>query len=246
MSIPLYLKEIGKYSILSAGEEQTATSDKLVLHNLKLVVAVAKQFRGRGLPFADLIQLGNLGLIKASKQFVPERKNRFTTFAVWLIRSSISRGIKQQSRSIALPANIWDKIYKLKKLRNELSEKQLLKFFSKKEQNYLDKVSSNIASLQKLVGENEETELQELLADASEGPEELTVNNLKKEEVSKLLEKLNPNEREIISLRFGLADGEIWSFPQIGKKLGKSKQAIHQRIPFILEKLKRLTQSGIV
>lgn len=220
-SLTQYFKEVRKYPMLTKEQEQVSTPEQLVLGNLKLVVSVAKSFQGRGLPFGDLIQAGNEGLIHASKKYQKNRA-RFSTYAVWWIRANISRAIKRD-KTVHISDEDSDQIDKLWKYRESMPPEEVLKFFPKEKQSILDKISQKVVSLSTPIGED--SELGDLIPDEKEGPEEL-FEIVDKPAVLKMLEILPKRHREILTCRYGLLDNRYKTLKETGEIFGCSKQNV--------------------
>lgn len=220
-SISQYFKQLSRYPMLTKEQEFTATPEQLVMGNLRLVVSVAKAFRGRGLPFGDLIQAGNLGLIEASKKY-RKGDNKFSTFAIWPIRAHISRAVKR-NQTVHVSDSDMSQIYQLNNYRQTMSPEELLKFYPLEKQKLLDKISQKTVSLNTPIGED--SELQDLIPDESMGPEEL-FEIVDKPSVLKLLEILPERKREILICRYGLLDGRYKTLEEVGKIFGCTKQNI--------------------
>lgn len=248
-SVQLYLRAIGKVKLLSATEEielarRIANGDqlakkRLVQANLRLVVSVAKKYQGRGLPFLDLIQEGNLGLIRAAEKFDAERGYKFSTYATWWIRQGITRALADKSRTIRVPVHMVETINQLRKttrkLSQELGRRPGLEDLAKAMNCSLTKIKEILAanrtpiSLDTPLGEDEDNSLADLVQDESTTPPEAsTTTNLLASDIRGVLSTLTPREREIIVLRYGLKDGNQRTLEQVGKLVGITRERTRQ------------------
>ena len=261
--VRIYLQEIRRTKLLSAQEEldlarKVSEGDEkargtMIESNLRLVVNIAKRYVNRGLPLLDLIEEGNLGLIRAVEKFDYKRGFRFSTYATWWIRQSIERAIVNQSRIIRLPVHVSEDINKVLK-----AERKLFQTLGR-EPNYrdvaveLDESEARILHIMNLVkrttsieariGEDEEQELMDMIEDEkAELPSEMVEVERKFELISGWLMKLAENERKIIIMRFGLDDGEPKTLESIGRDYGVTRERIRQIEATALRKLKRITQ----
>src|SRR5277367_1667283 len=226
--VQVYLRSIGRIKLLTATEEielarRIAKGDmlakkRLVQSNLRLVVSVAKKYQGRGLPFLDLIQEGNVGLIRASEKFDAERGYKFSTYATWWIRQGITRALADKSRTIRVPVHMVETINALRKvtrkLSQELGRRPTMEELAKEMNVTLTKVKEILAanrmplSLDTPFGEDDDNSLAELVEDASSTrPEEDTEQMLMAQSVKRILSLLTPRERDVLVLRYGLNDG---------------------------------------
>jgi len=268
-AIKLYLKEIQKSKLLTAeGERELATliatgdmaaRDKMIESNLRLVVKIAKRYMNRGLPFLDLIEEGNLGLIKAVERFKISKECRFSTYATWWIRQSIERALVNQSRTIRLPVHVADDINKYVKVSRELL--QVLKRDPELEE-VAEAMGTDITHVRRLttlikktysiehpMGENSDYSLIDTIKDVKAlDPLDFSEDLDKFQHVSQWLETLTQSEREILTLRFGLDDQEPQTLDTIGKKFGVTRERIRQIESKSLEKLRKIreeNESGI-
>lgn len=261
--VRLYLREIGRIKLLSAKEEielarkilQGGTPGaiakrKLVQANLRLVVSIAKKYVGRGMLFLDLIQEGNLGLIRAAEKFDHERGFKFSTYATWWIKQTIIRAISNHSRTIRIPVHMLEKIRKYKKACNiaacddtmDVDEETIAKL-SGLDEKKIDEVKSALKkepiSLDTFV--TDDLCIQDYVEDTSySSPENNAQQKLQHRDVRKLLTKLDTREREILIRRFGIGNEEPKTLEQIGNDLGFSKERIRQLENIALQKLRKV------
>lgn len=224
---------------------------ELILANTRLVVSVAKAYQGRGLPLADLIQEGNLGLLKAVDRFDPERGVRLSTYATWWIRQSITRAAGNLGRTIRLPINQGQRWGRIRRVADELSQELGREPTSEEiaaaSEYSLDQIEQTLSVVQEpvrideLIGEESERPFAEMI-EGAEGnqPEDITAHNLLLTAVDHLLNSLPPREARIIRLHYGFEDGVSHSMAQIGKVMGYSRERIRQLQHEALRKLRRL------
>jgi RNA polymerase primary sigma factor len=265
-SVKIYLQQIGRIKLLSSEEEYdiarriTEGDDKakrqLVQANLRLVVSIAKKYIGRGLSFLDLIQEGNLGLIRAAEKFDYKRGFKFSTYATWWIQQAITRGIADKSRTIRLPVHMIESIGKLKKVtrdfthdegraptKEELSEKMGI---SLSKLRLVIKATQSTLSLETPVNTKDETSrLSDFLIDDSiESPDERVSQENLTSELEKILQTLRPRERDVLKLRFGLSDGNKRTLEEIGQLFGVSRERVRQIETRAINKLRKLCRSN--
>ena len=257
-AIKLYLKDIQKTTLLTADQEKALARridqgdmdarNKMIESNLRLVVKIAKRYMNRGLPFLDLIEEGNLGLIKAVERFKLSKECRFSTYATWWIRQSIERALVNQSRTIRLPVHISDEINKLikisRELVHELNREPQVKEVAEAmnvDPAYVRRLMvllKKTYSIEHPMGENNDYSLIDTVEDASAiNPLELTEQLNKYRVVIGLINGLNENEKEILALRFGLDDREPQTLDTIGRQFGVTRERIRQIESKSLEKL---------
>ena len=251
-SIRLYLREIGRIPLLRAEEEielarrianggydGIIAKRQLVQANLRLVVSIAKKYLNRGLPFLDLIQEGNLGLIRAAEKFDPERGYKFSTYATWWIRQGITRALADKSRTIRVPVHMVETINKFKKITRELSqglnrrptENELAVAMDVSVQKVKEIVSANRTpvSLETPLGKEEDSRLGDFIADAeSTQPDSTATDELLRGDIDQVLNSLLPREREVIRLRYGLDDGRERTLEEVGQLFGITRERVRQ------------------
>ena len=257
--VRMYLKEIGRISLLSPEEElelseKVAAGDedaknKLAESNLRLVVSIAKRYVGRGLLFLDLIQEGNIGLMKAVDKFDSDKGYKFSTYATWWIRQAITRALADQARTIRVPVHMVETINKMSRIQRQLtlelnrepSEEELAKKMgiSVEKVREVIKISQEPVSLETPIGEEDDSHLGDFIKDESSmSPEEYATNEILKEEIKSVLMTLQVREQEVLELRFGLIDGTCHTLEEVGKKFNVTRERIRQIEAKALRKLR--------
>ena len=257
--VKAYLKEIGRVPLLTMEQElelaraaQAGDADarrKLSEANLRLVVSVAKRYAGRGLPFLDLIQEGNLGLMKAAEKFEPERGFKFSTYATWWIRQSITRAIADQGRTIRIPVHLVESINRVKKTAGELLRKNGREPTVEEIAVQLDlepdrvrellQLAQDPISLETPVGEEEDAHLEDFIQDEEAGvPVDEAGRELLRRELANVLKSLTPREERVLTLRFGLEDGQARTLEELGKEFNVTRERIRQIEAKALRKLR--------
>ena len=262
--VRMYLKEIGKVPLLSADEEvelakkmETGDLDarkRLAEANLRLVVSIAKRYVGRGMLFLDLIQEGNLGLIKAVEKFDYRKGYKFSTYATWWIRQAITRAIADQARTIRIPVHMVETINKLIRVQRQLLQELGREPYPEeiaKEMNLpvdrvreIQKISQEPVSLETPIGEEEDSHLGDFIQDDNVPvPAEAAAFTLLKEQLSEVLGTLTDRERKVLELRFGLDDGRARTLEEVGKEFNVTRERIRQIEAKALRKLRHPSRS---
>ncbi len=261
--VRMYLKEIGRIPLLTGAEEvdlaQRAEKgderaiEKLTQANLRLVVSIAKKYVGRGLTLLDLIQEGNIGLIRAVEKFDWRKGFKFSTYATWWIRQAITRAIADQARTIRIPVHMVETINRFirtsRKLMQELGREPTPEEIAKEMEIEPDKVreiikvSQEPTSLEAPVGEEKDSTLGDFIPDDEIRPEDQASAELLKAHLSEVLDTINDREKKVLKLRFGLEDGRQRTLEEVGKEFGVTRERIRQIEAKALRKLRHPTRS---
>ena len=262
-----YLKEIGDYPLLTIEEEielakriqKGDEKAKLMLadSNLRLVVSIAKRYVGRGLSFLDLIQEGNLGLLKAVEKFDHEKGYKFSTYATWWIRQAITRAIADQSRTIRIPVHmseVINKTYRVSRmltqeLGREPSEQEIADIMGLPTEKVREilKVSADPISLDSPIGEEDDSHLGDFIKDERiMGPEEAAAYSMLQDQIAKLLETLTEREQRVLTLRFGLQDGRSRTLEEVGREFKVTRERIRQIEAKALRKLRHPSRAKLL
>ena len=262
--VKVYLKEIGRVPLLSADEEidlavRMAQGDidarkRLSEANLRLVVSIAKRYVGRGMQFLDLIQEGNLGLIKAVEKFDHTNGFKFSTYATWWIRQAITRAIADQARTIRIPVHMVETINKVKKVSSLLLHKNGHEPTAEEISAELDmpvdkvreimRVAQEPVSLETPIGEEEDSHLGDFIPDEdAPAPDTAASHTLLREQLSEVLQTLTPREEKVLRLRFGLEDGRSRTLEEVGREFNVTRERIRQIEAKALRKLRHPSRS---
>jgi RNA polymerase primary sigma factor len=225
--------------------------EHLITANSRLVISVAKKYIGRGVPFLDLIQEGNIGLMRAAKKFDYHRGYKFSTYATWWIRQAVTRAVADQGRTIRVPVHMGDQISKMQRVQHQLKQKLgrdpttdeiavTLDVTSKKVE-YMIQVARRPLSLQMPIGDEEEDMLGDFIEDQeAPPPDELATDNLLREHIRDILSRLPPREARILQLRYGLLDGQTLTLNEVGHKMGVTRERVRQIEAQALRRLRSL------
>lgn len=262
--VKVYLKEIGRVPLLSPEEEidlairiingDEAAKKRLSEANLRLVVSIAKRYLGRGMQFLDLIQEGNLGLIKAVEKFDYTKGFKFSTYATWWIRQAITRAIADQARTIRIPVHMVETINKVKKVSSQLLHTNGHEPTADEISDELDmpvdkvreimRVAQEPVSLETPIGEEEDSHLGDFIPDDdAPAPAEAASHTLLKEQLAEVLDTLTPREEKVLRLRFGLEDGRSRTLEEVGKEFNVTRERIRQIEAKALRKLRHPSRS---
>ena len=262
--VRMYLKEIGKIPLLKPHEEieyakrmmegDEVAKQRLVEANLRLVVSIAKRYVGRGMLYLDLIQEGNLGLIKAVEKFDYERGFKFSTYATWWIRQAITRAIADQARTIRIPVHMVETINKLIRVSRQLLQElgrdpkpeEIAKEMDMSEEKVREimKIAQDPVSLETPIGEEEDSHLGDFIPDEDAlAPAEAAAYSLLKDQIEEVLGSLNEREQKVLKLRFGLEDGRARTLEEVGKEFDVTRERIRQIEAKALRKLRHPSRS---
>ena len=262
--VKVYLKEIGRVPLLSAEEEvelairmsegDVAAKKRLSEANLRLVVSIAKRYVGRGMQFLDLIQEGNLGLIKAVEKFDHTKGFKFSTYATWWIRQAITRAIADQARTIRIPVHMVETINKVKKVNSQLlhenghepTNEQIAEKLEMPVEKVREimRVAQEPVSLETPIGEEEDSPLGDFIPDEdAPAPSDVASHTMLKEQLAEVLSTLTPREEKVLRLRFGLEDGRSRTLEEVGKEFNVTRERIRQIEAKALRKLRHPSRS---
>jgi RNA polymerase primary sigma factor len=262
--VRMYLKEIGKVPLLTSEEEidlaqrleagDQRAKKKLAEANLRLVVSIAKRYVGRGMLFLDLIQEGNLGLIKAVEKFDYRKGYKFSTYATWWIRQAITRAIADQARTIRIPVHMVETINKLIRVQRQLLQELGRDPFPEEISKVMDlpvekvreiqKIAQEPVSLETPIGEEEDSHLGDFIPDdEAPAPAEAAAFTMLKEQLINVLDTLTPREEKVLRLRFGLDDGRARTLEEVGKEFNVTRERIRQIEAKALRKLRHPSRS---
>lgn len=262
--VRMYLKEIGTVPLLTAEEElelakrksegDPVAKDKLIEANLRLVVSIAKRYTGRGMSFLDLVQEGNLGLIKGVEKFDYEKGYKLSTYATWWIRQSVTRALADHARTIRVPVHMVETINRMSKMQRKLtlelgyepSTQELANALDITEEKVLEimQIAREPASLETPIGEEDDSNLGDFVADNNTVTPEANIESVMlREHIDVLLEDLKEREKEVIILRFGLRDGHPRTLEEVGKEFNVTRERIRQIEAKALRKLRNPVRS---
>lgn len=264
--VRMYLKEIGRISLLSSEEEmeisqRVAAGDEdakriLAESNLRLVVSIAKRYVGRGLLFLDLIQEGNIGLMKAIEKFDYSKGYKFSTYATWWIRQAITRAIADQARTIRIPVHMVETINKMTRIQRQMTQelgreptaeeiaKRMDSDITPERVRQIQRINLEPVSLETPIGEEDDSHLGDFIEDKEViTPNEYASNELLKNELQRILNDLTPREAKVLKLRYGLEDGRPHTLEEVGKEFNVTRERIRQIEAKALRKLRHPTRS---
>lgn len=260
-ALAIYLKEIGQIPLLKEDEERelgrkAAEGDETARHrleeaNLRLVVSIAKHYTNRGVALMDLIQEGNLGLMRAVEKYDYTKENKFSTYASWWIKEAMQRSIDQQSREIRVPVHVAENMKRVQKTARELLQelgreatpKEIAEKMGDRSEEDVKNILTylqNPVSLETPVGENGEDSLGDMVEDKTEAtPEEAMEVLVRREEVQELLSTLSDRERQVVNLRYGLGENKTHTLEEIGEQLGVTRERVRQIEARAMEKMRK-------
>ena len=263
-TVRMYLREIGRFPLLTSEEEivlakrikagDMRAKHKLINSNLRLVVSIAKKYTGRGMLFLDLVQEGNLGLIRAVEKFDYRKGYKFSTYATWWIRQAITRAIADQARTIRIPVHMIETINRLRKtsriLLQQLGHKPTEKEIAQRARMSVDKVREILRisqvplSLETPVGDEESSRLGDFVEDGTvQAPDEVVLQGLLRDDLEGVMNTLSERERTVLKLRFGLDDGHPRTLEEVGRVFNVTRERIRQIEAKALRKLKHPTRA---
>lgn len=263
-TVRMYLREIGKFPLLTSEEEvvlakkikalEIRAKHKLVNSNLRLVVSIAKKYTGRGMLFLDLVQEGNLGLIRAVEKFDYRKGYKFSTYATWWIRQAITRAIADQARTIRIPVHMVETINRLRKTSRQLlqklgrkpTEKEIAKkaHISVEKVREIIKISQVPLSLEMPIGDEESSRLGDFVEDGSvQAPDDVVMQGLLRDDLESVMNTLTEREKIVLKLRFGLDDGHPRTLEEVGRVFNVTRERIRQIEAKALRKLKHPTRA---
>ncbi len=260
--VRMYLKEIGQYPLLSAERElelaqqmqqgSKFAKDELVTANLRLVVSIAKRYASRGMSLLDLIQEGNLGLMKALDRFDFTKGYKFSTYATWWVRQAITRAIADQSRTIRIPVHMVETIHRVSKTQRKLLQELGREATAEEIAEDLGMTPSKVreimrvaqapVSLETPIGEEEDSHLGDFIPD-DDSPTDTVFNTMLREQLNEVLDTLTPREAQVLRLRYGLLDGRSYTLEEVGKIFNITRERVRQIEARALRKLPRLSRA---
>lgn len=261
--LKIYLDQISVTALLTAAEEldlgervqkgSRPARQRMIRANLRLVVSIAKRYARKGLALTDLIEEGNLGLIRAVEKYDYKRKIRFSTYATWWIRQHVTRALSNTSRTIRIPVHMWEDLRKFRRFESDYFQKygkkpdlmlmsKKLKL-TKRRAKELSQISTQPVSLDSTIagGPDNKRSLMDVVADKdSESPEDLVMKNLGKDKLRVLLDRLPPREARVLSLRYGIGEKDTWTLEQVGKELKITRERVRQIEGRALSRLRKV------